>query len=708
MKTRVAFLWHMHQPMYVDPRTGEAILPWVRLHATHAYYDMARLLARHPQMRVTVNFVPSLIEQLDACAAGTVRERYLELTRSRPENLSPDERRFVIRQFFMANRERIIRALPRYWELLQQRGEDVRTIDYERFSNDDVRDLQVLFNLAWMGFAARADEPEVARLIAKGRGFTEDDKAALLRVQQSIVQRITALWRELAARGQVELSTTPYFHPILPLLCDSDSARRAMPNATLPPRFSHPEDAREQVRLALAKHEETFGSRPKGMWPAEGSVSPEALEIFASEGVKWLATDEGNLFRSTPAPTARGALYQAWSCEAGSQSIALGFRDRTLSDRIGFTYSRMGPAEAVQDFLAQLRRAEMEARKIGIADPVIPVVLDGENAWEHYVDSGEPFLEELYRGFERAPDLVTVTMSEALERPSASLKRIHSGSWIDSNYRIWIGHPEDNLGWDLLGKVRSMVALHEARGDVPADRIAQAKRWLFSAEGSDWFWWYGDDFQTDNAAEFDALFRDRLSLAAMLVGEVPPARLSEPLSQQARAQTKAKPDITQPTSLIHPSIDGRADVYTKWLGAGLVRAAAGQGAMYRAEALMRSLRFGCDLSNCYLRIEPGETWAGVELHVTIANGRGASRELTIPVAGPGASLKVGVEGASAAYQDVVELALPWSHFDLAPRDQAELSVWLVRQGAEIERLPAAQPVRFEVPDADYEKRSWCV
>ena len=403
MRARIAFLWHMHQPMYVDPGTSEVILPWVRFHATHAYYDMARVLARHPQIQATVNFVPCLLEQLDHIARGTARERYLELSRARPEDLSDADRRFVIRQFFMANRERVIKPLPRYWELLRQRGEEVRTIDYSRFSNDDVRDLQVLFNLAWMGFAARQEEPELKRLIEKGRDFSEEDKASLLETQQKIVRKITRVWKDLSATGRIELSSTPYYH--LPLLCDSDSARRAMPQATLPPRFSYPEDAREQVRLAIAKHREVFGVNPSGMWPAEGSVSPEALEIFASEGVQWLATDEGVLMRSTPAPTSHGALYQAWSCDAGTGSVAMAFRDHGMSDRIGFTYSKMAPEDAANDFLGQLRKAAAEARSAGISAPVIPVVLDGENAWEHYVDSGEPFLDALYRGLERATDL---------------------------------------------------------------------------------------------------------------------------------------------------------------------------------------------------------------------------------------------------------------------------------------------------------------
>jgi alpha-amylase/alpha-mannosidase (GH57 family) len=705
MKTRVAFLWHMHQPMYTDPGTGEAILPWVRFHATHAYYDMARLLERHPRVRVTVNFVPSLLEQLESIANGSVRERYLELSKAAPSELSAEERHFVIRQFFMANRERVIRPLPRYWELLNKRGEDVRTARYDAFTDDDVRDLQVLFNLGWMGFAARTEEPEVSRLIEKGRGFSEEDKDELLSVQQQIVRRIIPMWRGLSLRGQVELSSTPYFHPILPLVCDTDAAKRAMPDAQLPPRFAHPEDAKEQVRLAVERHTQWFGAPPQGMWPAEGSVSPEALELFAAAGIKWLATDEGVLMRSAPAPRHRGEIFQAWSCETSHGPISFAFRDRALSDRIGFAYASMKTHDAVSDFLSLLRRSETEARKIGVTAPVIPVILDGENAWEHYVDAGEPFLDALYSTLERAPDFDTVPIYEALQKPTAHLKRIHSGSWIDANYRIWIGHPEDNLGWELLGKVRALVAQHEKKGDVAPERLHEAKRLLLSAEGSDWFWWYGDDFQTDNAAEFDALFRDRLIRAATLVGEAPPPRVFEPLSRQARHQGREAAAVEEPTALIEPRIDGRARAYTKWLGAGVVRAQGGQGSMYRSESLIRSMLFGSSRSHCFVRLEPGDEWRDLDIALSLRNLKGNGRECLIRVTGP-QRIQAALAGGSFAYLEVMEAAVPFEWFGVKPGDRVELVVRLVREGRELERLPASQPASFDIPTEAGVARSW--
>src|SRR5512138_3093736 len=319
---RLALLWHMHQPPYRDAETGEYLLPWVRLHAARAYNDMAWILERHPRVRCTVNFVPVLLEQLEEYVAGGARDRFLDLTLRPAADLGSEERQAILRSFFMVDWEANVQPLPRYWDLLQKRGRDVRHVDLEalarRFSDQELADLQVLFNLAWMGFGAYADEPVVAALRTKGRDFTPEDARELVAAQQRILAGIVPRWRALAERGQVELSTTPYYHPILPLVCDTDAARRALPGLPLPARFAHPEDARWQVRAARESHQERFGSPPAGMWPAEGSVSPEALEVLASEGARWAASDEGVLLSSLPADAARvRSLSRPWRVSAG-------------------------------------------------------------------------------------------------------------------------------------------------------------------------------------------------------------------------------------------------------------------------------------------------------------------------------------------------------------------------------------------------------
>ncbi|MGZ3439833.1 MAG: glycoside hydrolase family 57 protein, partial [Polyangia bacterium] len=297
----VVFLLHMHQPQYVDPRTGRAGLPWVRLHGARGYLDVARLLHEYGDVKLTVNFVPSLVAQLEDVVNGAVDEwlRIAEL-----DGWNDSERAFAVERFFSLNWDRSVRPRPRYSELLDQRERK------QPFSDGDVRDLTVLFNLGWLGFAARQDDPEIAALEHKGRGFSKEDLTLVVDRQRRACARVLPLYRELAARGQVELSASPFYHPIVPLLVDTEHARRAMPDATLPPPFAYPADAEAQIRRGAAAHARAFGAPPRGMWPPEGSVSPEALATYGRAGVGWLATDEGNLWRSLGGePYGRGDLY---------------------------------------------------------------------------------------------------------------------------------------------------------------------------------------------------------------------------------------------------------------------------------------------------------------------------------------------------------------------------------------------------------------
>ena len=462
---KLAFLWHMHQPLYREPETGEYLMPWVRLHATRAYYDMAWMLERHPGIRCTVNFTPVLLEQLEEYVAGTARDRFLDLTARPAADLKPAEREAVLRQFFMVDWETNIRPLPRYWELLHRRGRDLRTVDLPRvaagFTAQELTDLQVLFNLSWVGFGGLQDEPGLQALRDKGQGFDAGDVDLLLAAQRKLLAAVVPTWRRLAERGQVELSSTPYFHPILPLVCDSDVAHRALPGLELPPRFRRPEDARWQVREAMESHARRFGAPPPGMWPAEGSVSPEALEVLASEGVGWACSDEGVLLHSLPPDASRnGSVYRPWRVAAGEgRELRMLFRDRALSDLIGFNYARADPAEAAADFTDRVEEIGRGWARDGQAGPAtVGVFLDGENAWEHYQGSGEAFLDQFYTALETSDQVTTLTVGEAVATVEGPVvPRIHSGSWIEASYRIWIGHAEDRRGWTALGKARDAV-----------------------------------------------------------------------------------------------------------------------------------------------------------------------------------------------------------------------------------------------------------
>ncbi len=726
MSVRTVFLWHLHQPEYRDPLTGQPLLPWVRLHACRAYLDMAVALERRPGVQVVANWAPSLLQQLEAYLQGKAVDRDELLARKSADALEANERAHVLKESFSVDWDLWVKPVPRYAELLGRRGTDLRNVELARaqaqFSAQDLCDLQVHFMLAWMGFAARAEEPLVGELLAKERGFTQSEKTQLLDLQKKLAGQILPRWRALADRGQVEITCSPLYHPILPLLIDSDSARRAMPEAQLPPRFRHPEDAREQVQRGLARTEEAFGARPSGLWPSEGSVSPEVIDLLGACGVRWCATDQGNLERSELAPEnaplpAGFALHHRPYTAGNEAQVAVFFRDRELSDHIGFRYARADAQEAAGDLI----------RRIGAAPDgaVVVLALDGENPWEHYPQSGELFLDALYGQLEKGERVVTVLPRDELRErpPGGRIARIHSGSWIDSCYRIWIGHPEDNQAWALLGEARDLLAQAELSGKLPESALEEAREALFAAEGSDWFWWYGDDFTTENAPEFDALFRRQIEKAWRALQLSPPERLGRPIIAPHKGRALGAAILVPPTRLISPTIDGFSHGFYEWSGAGIYR--PGQtvgGSMFQGKGPFEQLWFGFSLSDLFLRLDPakgsdlGSEVAGTELRILLTRqAEGSQREektlrmrllpgnAESPVHDQnGAGCGAGHAGA------IVELALLQSALGLAPGDRIGLSVQILRDEVEVDRLPRYGELALVVPDRGFEHAHWQV
>jgi alpha-amylase/alpha-mannosidase (GH57 family) len=723
-QVRLAFLWHMHQPLYREPETGEYLMPWVRLHATRAYYDMAWMLERHPGIRCTVNFTPVLLEQLAEYVAGTARDRLLDLTARPAADLSRQEREAVLRQFFMVDWETNIRPLPRYWELLHRRGRDLRTVDLPRvaagFTAQELTDLQLLFNLSWIGFGGLRDDPSLQALRDKGQGFDQADLDGLLAAQRKLLAAVVPRWRALADRGQVELSSTPYFHPILPLVCDTDSAHRALPGLELPPRFRRVEDARWQVRGAIESHARHFGAPPGGIWPAEGAVSPEALEVMASEGAGWACSDEAVLLHSLPPEVPRaGAVYRPWRVAAGAErELKMLFRDRSLSDLIGFNYARAAAGEAVADFTGRVEEIGLNWARQGHAGPAtVGVFLDGENAWEHYPNSGFDFLDALWSRLETRPKITTTTVGDAVgDAPGPVIPRIHSGSWIEASYRIWIGHEEDRRGWTALGKARDAVEAAERDGG-DGERLVRARRHCYAAEGSDWFWWYGDDFASEQLAEFDALFRGHVVQAARLAGAEPPAEALLPIKrlETAAASAEARP-LRDPSVLFTPLLDGRESTFFEWQGSGLYRPGQPRGSMYGGSHAFGLLRFGFDLDALHLRLDPVEsspraTEVGNHLRVELVC-RGRQVEVDFELQpdgqrrdgrGPG-----GLAAGQAVFLDLLELSIPFTAIGLAAGDKVALAVHVLRSQVEVERLPRYGFVTVIVPDRDFDRVNWRV
>jgi alpha-amylase/alpha-mannosidase (GH57 family) len=610
---RVVILWHQHQPFYKDLVTGEYRLPWVRLHALKDYYGMVKVLDEFPAVHQTFNLVPSLIMQIQDYAAGTAKDPFLRVASRPASDLTADERRFALQYLFQANLDHLIRRYPRYaelWDRYQSSGASAEKAE-RYFQPQDFTDLQVLSQIAWFD-EFFLQEPEIAELVRKGRGYTLEDQAFVINHQRELINKVLSGHAEAAKRGGIEISTSPFYHPILPLVCDTNTGAASTPGLPLPQnRFRHPEDAREQLQRGLDLHEKVFGMRPCGVWPSEGSVSEEVLGIAASLGVNWMATDEGVLSRTLGTSFMRDGhgrlpdvsaekLYTIHRYENAQTRMHLVFRDHAVSDLIGFVYSGMPPREAAAHLMHNIKDSVQTVAAKG-QDAVVPVILDGENAWEYYPESGREFLRRFYDALQNDDSIEAVTVSEAIAQ-HRNVNVLHSltpGSWIHANFNVWIGAPEDNKSWDYLYNARNFY--EQASPDCSEEQRKLALEELLIAEGSDWNWWYGPEHHSANDREFDELYRKHLSNVYQALGTTPPDYLAQPIIGGT-----VQPMFTPQTHYIHPRIDGELVRYFEWMGAAHYTADRRSGAMHGKVFLLESIYAGIDEKYIYGRADFAE------------------------------------------------------------------------------------------------------
>jgi alpha-amylase/alpha-mannosidase (GH57 family) len=607
--THFMLLWHMHQPYYKDLAADFYTMPWVRLHALKDYYGMVAMLREFPSVHVTFNLVPSLIAQIRDYAADTAREEAYSVAFKPAERLTLEERQAVLHYGFQIN-HRLLNRYPRFRELYDKaRPAELRTTMARYFTVQDILDLQVLSQVAWFDEIYLNQDPEISRLAQRGRGFTEEDKALLRAKELEILNRVLEEYRSAEARGQIEISTSPFYHPILPLLCDSQVAAESHPGMRLPGRiFRHPEDARDQLRAAVELHTRVFGRRPRGLWPSEGSLSEEVLRIAAEEGFEWTACDEGVLGRSLGVGFSRrgdgsvaGAreLYRPYRFSAGDRAISIFFRDHEISDLIGFVYSRMRPEAAAVDLYTRLVAA---GRSVGEHPAVVSVILDGENAWEFYPGNGREFLRNFYALLEDSSSLRAVTASEALRAvPAGVLTHLVPGSWINANFDVWIGHEEDHRAWELLTEAREFFGQRAGDPNLAPGDVEKARHELWVAEGSDWCWWYGPEHSTDNDERFDLLYRQHLSNIYHLLGASPPDILALPIKRPRFAARHVPPSAP-----LSPVIDGQVTTYFEWLGAGFYSPDHRSGTLHGAAPYIDTLYYGEADGVLYLRVDLGD------------------------------------------------------------------------------------------------------
>ena len=701
---------------------------------------MVALLREFPDVHVTFNLVPSLLIQLEAFAANDARDRYLDLGLKPAANLAEADVAFILDNFFHAQRQRMIDVHPRYAELLARRGgalptEADKRAAARRFTSDDLRDLQVWHKLAWMDPSYLEGDARVRRLAEKGHHYTEEDKVLLREVELELLNKVIPEYRQAARRGQIEISTSPFYHPILPLLCDTDVYLRTHPDSRMPrQRFMHPEDATEQLERAAACHERLFGRRPIGLWPSEGSVSDAIVPLVAKAGFSWIATDELILARTlgmTLSRDGRGQieqperLYTPYAVTAGGATLACAFRDHALSDLIGFAYAGWEAEAAAEDFVGRLAEAGRRYReRAGGEEALLPIILDGENAWEHFEGNGRPFLRALYRRLSQHPELRTVTMADGCAAPQRPLAGIFPGSWIDANFYIWIGHADDRKGWSQLSDARQALDAATREATLGAAALAEAQEEIFIAEGSDWFWWYGDDHSSAHDLEFDDLFRRHLRNAYRLLEKpVPDELFVSNISGAGGPRAEAAP-----TALLAPTLDGEETSYFEWLGAGALEVQDVGGTMSQSEpraSILTVIQFGFARSRdlLYVRLDGDRRLAdlladgyefslkflqppGVRFSVRTIMGRLTGTFWDKPAVSERWTER-GPRASAIAAGTILEIALPLA--DLHSGDGRDLAFFVIVSApnqAEVENHPAHRPIEAAVPDAQFEVRHW--
>jgi alpha-amylase/alpha-mannosidase (GH57 family) len=610
-KIYLAFLWHLHQPYYRLTSTGEFQMPWVRLHGIKDYYGMASLLEQFPNLKSNINLVPSLIKQIKEYLAGDA-DRLLFLARQSVIDLTLQDRQYILENSFLAHPQHMIGAFPRYKELYLKfsnyNNSDIKKQNLiKEFSNQDFIDLLVCSNLVWFHPLIMERDSELRLLRQKGRNYTETDKKLICQKQMDYLSQIIPLHKKLQDSNQIEITTTPFYHPILPLLCDMNSARQAMPDVSLPEVDQNDllEDSRWQVSEAVRFYKDIFGMPVKGFWPAEGSVSPEIIPLLVEHHINYFASDEEILAHTLNINFVRDNqnilqnpqdLYQPYRI---GNNLSVIFRDQYLSNVIGFQYQRWEPQKAVEHFINQIKS---NARKVSYEFPLVSVILDGENPWEHYPNNGIEFLKLLYQKLSADDEIETVRISDylSLHPPVRQLDTIYSGSWINHNFSIWVGHNEDKQAWEYIAKTKE--AVKNLRATFSEERYNKIQENIYITEGSDWFWWFGHEHSSALDDQFDLLFRKHLMNVYHLLESSAPEYLYHQIKEHRQKEL-----YSQPWGLLEIKLDGRRSDYFEWLAAGHLDISSNpsvSATMDRsAKEWISHIFFGFDRKNICLRLD---------------------------------------------------------------------------------------------------------
>lgn len=604
-KLSIAFYWHMHQPVYQLNSDSDYLMPWVRLHAVKDYLDMLLISDNFKNLKLNFNLVPVLLDALVDYGEKSYHDIHSRLTVTSISELTDDDKEFILNNFFDANYSSMIYHHEPYNKLYQKRfATEVANI--HDFSEQEYSDIMAWFNLAWIDPIFKDKFPELKKMVKKGSNFTLEDRYEIIEIHRKIIRLIIPTYKEFLEKGKIEITTSPYYHPILPILLDIKSAQKNLstPDASLSD-LKMSEDARVQTKYALDRVEELLGKRPVGIWPSEHCLSAQELDLFKELGVKWTISDEGILASSINFEFVRDFkgyledpyfLMKSYEYKTRNSNINVIFRDSVIPNLISFEYANHDPKIAAADLYDRIKVIQNKLQSSPDENHLLTIAMDGENCWENYIEDGAVFLNTLYSLIEEDEALETVLISDYInkEKHHRKLNKVHQGSWINKNFQLWVGEPVKNLAWSYLKQVKDDLNIFIKEN--PNHRNADlAYRELMIAQGSDWFWWYGEPNDSGQDHIFDYLFREHLKNVYRYYGFEPPNYLNSPL-----ISIFTKPS-RYPKASITPKIDGvdGADD-EEWVNAGCINMP--DGPVLQENKLFDKICYGADKDNFYLRL----------------------------------------------------------------------------------------------------------
>lgn len=603
-KFAVSFIWHMHQPCYKDENTGFYLMPWVRLHAVKDYLDMLLLIDEFPNIKQTFNLVPLLLDQIEDYANNDAHDLHSKYTISDVEKFSADDKEFILSNFFAANFEHQIQPNARYLELYNKYFEEQKQI--EDFTIQEYSDLMANFNLAWFDPLHIEQNSEIAYLYNKQRDYTLEDRIRIIELQREIMRRIIPTYREKLEQGKIEISTSPYYHALMPLMINPECAKSVNKGITLPeiPATLKP-FAQKQIEKSLSKMEELFGQKPQGIWLPELCVNNDTLKMLLNYDINWTIADEGILSRTLKKEIPRNYrgilddpfdLCVSHAYRHNNKELSIVFRNALLSNLVSFEYSNYNPVTAANDFYERIKVAQDKLELSPINEHVAVIAIDGENCWENYTKDGIDFLRALYTLLNNDENIEVTTVSEYLKHVQIKqvLNSIQCGSWINVNFDMWIGDPIKNIAWDYLSKTKEDFSLAIKNSIFAKDKIENAQKELLIAQGSDWFWWYGEPNNSGQDEIFDYLFRSHLKNVYKILNLPQPDYLDMPLEVFIGKPSK------HPKDLITPKIDGKDKDYDNWTNAGCIDVPQSPTLMTK---MLDRICFGNDYNNIYLMFD---------------------------------------------------------------------------------------------------------